>query len=165
MFGPLRRNKRPHNACQRLRTAVEAMPRQSREAMLRGIEANTIIVGAYTDRDSGGICPMLAAHRNGGRTDLSSFARSWDRYTDAEEPRPATPREIRTLVALLEGSLVDDVDLRSVERPNRPRAATVAPPERSGFRIRIRRLRPRSAQVANADGSPGRVKTISGIRQ
>ena len=138
------------------------MPRQSREAMLRGIEANTIIVGAYTDRDSGGICPMLAAHRNGGRTDLSSFARSWDRYTDADGPRPATEREIRTLVALLEGSLVDDVDLLSVERPPAP---TVAPPERSGLRIRIRRLRPSSAQVANADGSPGRVKTISGIRQ
>ena len=138
------------------------MPRQSREAMLRGIEANTIIVGAYTDRDSGGICPMLAAHRNGGRTDLSSFARSWDRYTDAQEPRPATQREIRTLVALLEGSLVDDVDLLSVERPAAP---AVAPPERSGLRIRIRRLRPRPAQVAKADGSPGRVKTISGIRQ
>jgi hypothetical protein len=32
--------------------------------MLEGIEANRIIVGAYSDRQ-GGICPMLAAHRNG----------------------------------------------------------------------------------------------------
>ena len=134
--------------------------------MLRGIESNTIIVGAYTDRVSGGICPMLAAHRNGGRTDLSSFARSWDRYTDADSPRPATQREILTLVSLLEGSLVDDVSLAGVERPaGKPGAARVAPPERTGLRIRIRRLRPRSAQVAKADGSPGRVKTISGIRQ
>lgn len=162
------RNKRPHNACQRLRAAVEAMPRQSREAMLRGIDDNTIIVGAYVDSSSGGICPMLAAHRYGGRTDLSSFARSWDRYTDASEPRPATGREILTLTALLEGSLVDDIDLLSVEPPHAPQvpqAPTVAPPERPGFRIRIRRLGPRSAQVANADGSPGRAKTTSGIRQ
>ena len=165
MFSPLRRSKRPRNACQRLHSAVEAMPRHSREAMLRGIENNTIIVGAYTDRDSGGICPMLAAHRNGGRTDLSSFARSWDRYTDAREPRPATRREILTLVSLLESSLVDDVDLLEVERPQAPKVAKVAPPERSGLRIRIRRLRPRSAQVANAEGSPRRANTTSGIRQ
>jgi hypothetical protein len=174
MFGPLRRDKRPRNACQRLRTAVEAMPRRSREAMLRGIEDNTIIVGAYTDPESGGICPMLAAHRNGGRIDLSNFARSWDRYTDAREPRPATRREILTLVSLLESSLAEDVDLLSVEPPAGPKepsapaappAPAVAPPERPGFRIRIRRLRPRSAQVANADGSPRRAKTTSGIRQ
>ena len=41
--------------------------------MLTGVEANRIIVGAYTDR-KGGVCPMLAAHRNGGRTSLASFA-------------------------------------------------------------------------------------------
>ena len=81
------------------------MPRPAREAMLRGIDSNTIIVGAYTDPSSRGICPMLAAHRNGGRTDLASFARSWDRYTDARRPRLATKREVRTLRALLIGSL------------------------------------------------------------
>ena len=46
--------------------------------MLRGIATNRIIVGAYVDRSSGGICPMLAAHRNGGRTDVAAFARAWD---------------------------------------------------------------------------------------
>lgn len=162
MFGILRRNKRPRNACQRLRAAVDAMPPGSREAMLRGISDNTIIVGAYVDSSSGGICPMLAAHRNGGRTDLASFARCWDRYTDADGPRPATRRELQTLISLLEGSLVSDVELLPVEPSQAPK---LAPPERSGFRIRIRRLRPRSAQVANAEGSPGREKTISGIRQ
>jgi hypothetical protein len=50
--------------------------------MLDGIANSRIIVGAYTDRQ-GGVCPMLAAHRNGGRTSLASFARAWDRYTDA----------------------------------------------------------------------------------
>ena len=73
--------------------------------MLRGIVANPIVVGAYVDRDSGGICPMLAAHRNGGRTSLASFARAWDRYTGAKRPRLATGREIRTLRSLLESSL------------------------------------------------------------
>ena len=81
------------------------MPRTTREAMLDGITSNKIIVGAYTDRD-GGICPMLAAHRHGGRTALASFARAWDRYTDAHgRPRPATDRELRTLKAMLEASL------------------------------------------------------------
>ena len=62
--------------------------------MLAGVEANRIIVGAYTDRD-GGVCPMLAAHRNGGRTSLASFARAWDRYTDAPRaPRPATEWDV-----------------------------------------------------------------------
>lgn len=76
--------------------------------MLRGIDSNPIIVGAYVDRDSGGICPMLAAHRNGGRTSLASFARSWDRYTGAKRPRLATRRELRTLRSLLESSLAGD---------------------------------------------------------
>lgn len=142
MLSRLRLNKRPRNACQRLRAAVEAMPRESREAMLRGIAANTIIVGAYVDGTSGGICPMLAAHRYGGRTDLASFARSWDRYTDARGARRATDREIRTLISLLESSLVADVSLASVTPPE-PAAppAAVEPPERPGIPFRIRRLR------------------------
>jgi hypothetical protein len=154
MFG----RSRPRNACQRLRRAVDAMPRASREAMLQGIDDNTIIVGAYTDPGSGGICPMLAAHRNGGRTDLASFARSWDRYTDARRPRLATEREVRTLRSLLEQSLIaEDTPTESLvvaarrirsERAETPAleatpTADVAPPERPGMRIRIRRLRKR----------------------
>ena len=73
--------------------------------MLRGIAATPIIVGAYVDPPSGGVCPMLAAHRNGGRTSLASFARAWDRYTRATRPRLATGRELRTLRSLLEASL------------------------------------------------------------
>ena len=56
-----------------LRTAIDCLPLATRKAMLEGVEANRIIVGAYTDR-KGGVCPMLAAHRNGGRTSLASFA-------------------------------------------------------------------------------------------
>ncbi|HXE99087.1 MAG TPA: hypothetical protein VN458_01945 [Solirubrobacterales bacterium] len=96
--------RRDRNPAERLRFAVQALPTRTKEAMLQGIDSNPIIVGAYVDRD-GGICPMLAAHRNGGRTSLASFARAWDRYTGAKRPRRATRREVRTLRSLLEASL------------------------------------------------------------
>jgi hypothetical protein len=84
------------------------MPLRSRQAMLDGIDANRIIVGAYTDRQ-GGVCPMLAAHRGGGRTSLASFARAWDRYTGvARGPRTATERELLTLRTMLEASIAID---------------------------------------------------------
>jgi len=76
--------------------------------MLEGLDANRIIVGAYVDSD-GGVCPMLAAHRNGGRTALASFARAWDRYTYAHKgARQATPRELTTLRFMLETSLIGE---------------------------------------------------------
>jgi hypothetical protein len=87
--------------------------------MLEGIENNEIIVGAYTDRN-GGVCPMLAAHRHGGRTNLASFARAWDRYTYARRPRPASDRELRTLSAMIEASLWhDDTDLAAAAADHR----------------------------------------------
>jgi hypothetical protein len=87
-----------------LRIAIDCMPLPTRRAMLAGIDSSRIIVGAYTDRD-GGVCPMLAAHRRGGRTSLASFARAWDRYTGARSSRPATQRELATLRAMLEASI------------------------------------------------------------
>jgi hypothetical protein len=86
-----------------LRLAVECLPERTKEAMLEGIEANTIIVGAYTDR-SGGVCPMLAAHRHGGRTNLLAFAKAWDRFCSAKRPRLATERELAILKSHLEAS-------------------------------------------------------------
>jgi hypothetical protein len=81
---------------QDLRLAVNCLPRHTREAMLEGIRTNPIIVGAYTDPN--GICPMLAAHRAGGRTNLIAFARAWDRFafggSRVTGPRPATAREL-----------------------------------------------------------------------
>lgn len=97
--------KTKRRCAQELRQAIDCLPVRTREAMLEGIEHNEIIVGAYTDH-SGRICPMLAAHRHGGRTSLASFARAWDRYTRAgRRSRPATERELRTLTAMLEASL------------------------------------------------------------
>src|SRR4051812_36152289 len=90
-----------------LRLAIDCLPRRTCEAMLDGVRDNEIIVGAYTDR-AGGVCPMLAAHRNGGRTDFISFARAWDRFAAAKRARKATEREVRILVAHLEASLLAD---------------------------------------------------------
>lgn len=67
-----------------------------------------IIVGAYVD-GRGGACPMLAAHRRGGRTDFLAFAKSWDRFAAARgRPREATARELSVLASLLESSLGSD---------------------------------------------------------
>jgi hypothetical protein len=100
--------RRRRDTAKRLRTAVELLPRHTREAMLRGIDANAIIVGGYTDGE-GGVCPMLAAHRNGGRTSFASFADAWDAFTGAgKRPRRASRREIRALRTDLEMSLLED---------------------------------------------------------
>jgi hypothetical protein len=164
--------RRDRNPAGRLRLAVQALPRATREAMLRGIAANPIVVGAYVDRDSGGICPMLAAHRNGGRTNLASFARSWDRYTGAKRPRLATRRELRTLRSLLEGSLAEDVSdggsvaaaaaqIRAERAELAARQAECAQPEPpivpepDEAPIRIRRLRrPWTRQAHRYDDAP-----------
>jgi hypothetical protein len=88
-----------------LRAAIDCLPLPTREAMLRGVRTNDIIVGAYTDPD-GGVCPMLAAHRNGARTSFMSFARAWDRLAGARRARRATRREVRILEAQLEASII-----------------------------------------------------------
>jgi len=91
-----------------LRTAFDCLPLKTRKAMLAGVESNRIIVGAYVDKQ-GGVCPMLAAHRNGGRTSLASFAHAWDRYTGVRRrARPATERELNTLRTMLEASIALD---------------------------------------------------------
>ena len=93
-----------------LRLTVQCLPRHTRVAMLEGLRTNEIIVGAYS-RD-GGICPMLAAHRAGGRTNMISFAKAWDRFAlggaRVTRPRRATSRELNVLVAHLEASLLDE---------------------------------------------------------
>src|SRR4051812_28028808 len=90
-----------------LRLAIDCLPVRTRRAMLEGIRSNELIVGAYADR-AGGVCPMLAAHRCGGRTSFVSFARAWDRFARARRAPRATPRELRILVGQLEASLAAD---------------------------------------------------------
>jgi hypothetical protein len=91
-----------------LRNAIDCLPRATKIAMLAGMRTNQIIVGAYVQDD--GICPMLAAHRAGGRTDCISFAKAWDRFAFADarkrRARRATERELAILRAHLEASLL-----------------------------------------------------------
>jgi hypothetical protein len=107
--------RRGRNAAGRLRAAVDMLPIETKRAMLVALDHDTIVTGAYTYDD--GVCPMLAAHRRGGRTDRESFARAWDRYTGARAGRRATDREIRTLRCMLEASLLEPFDLQSIEPP------------------------------------------------
>ena len=116
-----------------LRTAIDCLPLGTRKAMLEGVEANRIIVGAYTDK-SGGICPMLAAHRHGGRTSLASFARAWDRYTGARgRARRASERELHTLTTMLEASIAAD------ELPSLVDVASEVKQQRQARRLRALR--------------------------
>lgn len=98
---------------ERMRLIVDSLPYQTRVAMLDGLSRYEIIAGAYSDR-SGGVCPMLAAHRCGGRTDFRAFARAWDRFTGARRrSRRATQRELRTLAAQLQVSIWREEQARS----------------------------------------------------
>jgi hypothetical protein len=116
-----------------LRQAVECLPRNTRIAMLEGIDNNDIIVGAYSD--DRGICPMLAAHRAGGRTNQISFAHAWDRFafrdSRSKAARRATERELRVLRTHLEASLLDEDlpadDLRAAIADHRELRSRVRP--------------------------------------
>jgi hypothetical protein len=145
-----------------LRVAVNCLPRATRVAMLEGINTNEIIVGAYTSDD--GICPMLAAHRGGGRTNFISFAKAWDRfaYSDvrARSARRATERELLILRTHLEASLLDDEgpapDLRAAIAEHRELSrrapATAQPAQDPGARDRIGKGS-RDARPGDADRS------------
>lgn len=104
------RNRPRHSgsSIERLRLAIDCLPVATREAMLAGVRSSErIIGGAYVDGE-GGVCPMLAAHRGGGRTDFLSFAKSWDRFMRASgKAQAATVREVRILTAQLEASLMN----------------------------------------------------------
>jgi hypothetical protein len=136
------RRRRPAHE---LRIAIDCLPLVTRRAMLGGVESNRIIVGAYVDRE-GGVCPMLAAHRNGGRTSLASFARAWDRYTKAGgRTRPATERELRTLTAMLQASIAldeqGDGELGEAIAEHQATADRRRPPRDTGERDRTGELR------------------------
>ena len=158
---------------ERLRRAVEALPAHTKRGMLQGIRANRVIVGAYTDK-RGGVCPMLAAHRNGGRTDFSTFAKAWDAFTGAKRARRASAREVRTLRGYLEVALIRDgvappepgeataspwamrplaEEVRAVQASRR-RAAAVEAGEQADVTVEelLERARRQAELVAEADG-------------
>ena len=138
--------------------------------MLDGVRANEIVVGAYTD-GAGGVCPMLAAHRNGGRTSFLSFARAWDAFARTDRVRRATACELRVLDDLLVASLADEAngatDLGAAIADHR---ATVARrrPELVARRLRpsvgVRYLRSRREDVSPADPGGPRGAAGAGAR-
>jgi hypothetical protein len=74
--------------------------------MLVGLGNNTVITGAFTGAD--GVCPMMAAHREGGRTTCVSFPEAWDKFTGVygrDICRHATAYEIGILRLEIEASL------------------------------------------------------------
>jgi hypothetical protein len=160
---------------ERLRRAIDCLPLATREAMLAGVRSSErIIVGAYVD-GSGGVCPMLAAHRAGARTDFLSFARSWDRFGRASKgPRVASEREVSVLVRQLQASLAQDCGTsfdvaiaehrKLVSAARRARAALAREADPRG-EIVARRRPGRGAAQRGQMLSPGRMKMISGMRQ
>jgi hypothetical protein len=74
--------------------------------MLVGLGNNTVITGAFTGGD--GVCPMMAAHREGGRTSCVSFPEAWDKFTGVYGRaicRQATAYEVGILRAEIQASL------------------------------------------------------------
>lgn len=82
------------------------LPERTRQAMLSGLTSNTVITGAYSD--GSGVCPMLAAHRNGGRASAVTFPEAWDTFCGVHGrniTRPATQEEVGVLRLQLQQSL------------------------------------------------------------
>ena len=89
-----------------LRQSIDTLPERTRAAMLAGLGNNTVITGAFTD--GSGVCPMLAAHREGVRTRCMGFPEAWDRFTGVHGRgicRPATQYEVLQLRMQIEESL------------------------------------------------------------
>jgi hypothetical protein len=155
------RRRQTSSSVEGLRLAIDCMPLATREAMLAGVRSyERILVGAYVD-ELGGVCPMLAAHRCGGRTDFLSFAKSWDRFARAGgRKRAATTREVRILIAQLEDSLAGSCGLeldRAIAEHHalvaRSRRRRRAPEEADPRDIRARRLRRIGRRRLVADAS------------
>ena len=123
----------PRDPITALQRAIRCLPVRTREAMLEGIRTHPIVAGAYTD-GRGGICPMLAAHRHGGRTTYLPFSRAWDALTRTRTVRRATARELRILEDLLLASLHEETDFSRAIAEHRAALALRAP------EIRARRL-------------------------
>jgi hypothetical protein len=133
-----------------LRRAIDCLPEATRRAMLDGVKAERIIAGAYVD-GRGGVCPMLAAHRRGGRTNFLSFARAWDRFArTGRHARTATARELSILAGQLQSSLMNEsqLDLHNAIAEHRDlvKRRELAQADPKGV-IRVRRLRVSSSRL------------------
>ena len=95
------------NAQAELRRSIDVLPERTRQAMLIGLENNTVITGAFAGTKDGA-CPMMAAHREGGRTSCCTFPEAWDKFCGVHGRnivRPATEYEVMILCQEIEASL------------------------------------------------------------
>jgi hypothetical protein len=91
-----------------LRRSLDVLPERTRKAMLVGLGNNTVITGAFA-ASKNGACPMMAAHREGGRTSCCTFPEAWDKFTGVHGRhiiREATPYEVQILCEEIEASLM-----------------------------------------------------------
>jgi hypothetical protein len=155
---------------QDLRHTIDRMPLHTRVAMLEGVRNDHIIVGAYTD-SAGGVCPMLSAHRRGGRTTFIQFARTWDRFTKAPRKgsRPAKQRELQILQRHLEasiaaeGEVVDASEMRSAIAEHQALVERRLA-EESAAAKRARR-RERTAVAARPNALPAWMRPVGSIEE
>ena len=148
------RNRRRHTQplVERLRLAIDCLPVATREAMLAGVRSNERIIVGRLRRRAGGVCPMLAAHRCGGRTDFLSFAKSWDRFHARRRRRAqATEREVRILIDQLEDSLTSASGLELDAAINEHRELMQS--QRRGAALPTLRTRGRDPRAAPAQPS------------
>ena len=90
-----------------LRRSLDVLPERTRKAMLHGLGNNTVITGAFA-ASKNGACPMMVAHREGGRTSCCTFPEAWDKFTGVygrHIVREATPYEIQILCEEIAASL------------------------------------------------------------
>jgi hypothetical protein len=90
-----------------LRRSIDVLPERTRKAMLHGLGHNTVITGAFAASGQGA-CPMMVAHREGGRTSCCTFPEAWDKFTGVYGRsiiREATPYEVQILCEEIEDSL------------------------------------------------------------
>ena len=91
-----------------LRRSIDVLPERTRRAMLHGLGNNTVITGAFAASGQGA-CPMMVAHREGGRTSCCTFPEAWDKFTGVygrHIVREATQYEVQILCEEIEASLV-----------------------------------------------------------
>ncbi len=90
-----------------LRRSIDVLPERTRKAMLHGLANNTVITGAFAAAGQGA-CPMMVAHREGGRTSCCTFPEAWDKFTGVYGRhiiREATEYEVQILCEEIEASL------------------------------------------------------------
>lgn len=95
------------NAQAELRRSIDVLPERTRQAMLIGLKNNTVITGAFAGSKDGA-CPMMAAHREGGRTSCCTFPEAWDKFCGVHGRnivRPATEYEVMILCEEIQASL------------------------------------------------------------